>query len=125
VSTPPPPSPSYELDVEVRDEQDRRRVVLRGELDLSSAPALREAIERVMAEDARAVVLDISALTFIDSTGLRAVLTSRADCERAGASFSIAPAAEQVPPQVRRLLQVTGLLERLPFDAADPGSPPA
>lgn len=122
MTTPPRPSTSYELEVEVRPEQDRRRVVLRGELDLSSAPALRDALARIIAEGAGAVVLDIGALTFIDSTGLRAVLTSRADCEQAGVAFSLAPTAEEIPPQVRRLLQVTGLLERLPFDS-DSGAP--
>jgi anti-anti-sigma factor len=116
VSPPARPSASYDLQVTVERDEDRHRLVLRGELDLSSAPVLHDAIARVLGEGARAVVLDISALTFIDSTGLRAILTGRADCERASVAFSIAPAAEQVPPQVRRLLQVTGLLERLPFD---------
>jgi hypothetical protein len=38
-------------------------------------------------------------------------------CAEKDASLMLAPAPEKVSPQVRRLLQVTGLLERLPFVA--------
>jgi anti-anti-sigma factor len=92
------------------------RLALRGELDLASAANLRDTVARLCAEGDQRLVLDIGELTFIDSTGLRAILTSRAECEQAGCTLAITPAAEEVPPQVRRLLQVTGLLERLPFD---------
>jgi anti-sigma B factor antagonist len=117
MSTPAPgPSGAYDLQIDVQPEGERRRIVLRGELDLASAANLQGAISRLCGEGAREIVLDIGALDFIDSTGLRAILMSKAACEGSGCSFGIAPTPDRVPGQVRRLLQVTGLLERLPFE---------
>ncbi len=124
MTTPPRPSGVYDLEIDVQGEDKRRRLLLRGELDLASAPELQAAITRVTGEGAREIVIDIGALDFIDSTGLRAILTSKASCEDKGCTFGIAPAPDRVPAQVRRLLQVTGLLERLPFDGTE-GAPPS
>ena len=61
-------------------------VELEGELDLATAPDVEEELERVEATDAEAIILDLSGLTFIDSTGIRLVLAtarrSRADSNR-------------------------------------------
>jgi anti-anti-sigma factor len=59
--------------------------------------------------------VDVGGLTFIDSTGLRALLNGKELCEESDCAFSLAPDEEKVLPQVRRLLEVTGLLSRLPF----------
>ncbi len=123
MSTPARPAPAYDLHVDVAREQHRVRLALRGELDLASSSILEDAVSRACTEGVTELVLDIGALTFIDSTGLRAILMSRTNCERAGCSFAVAPAPDDVRPQVRRLLQVTGLLARLPFGAED--DPPA
>jgi anti-anti-sigma factor len=65
---------------------DLHTVELEGELDLATAPDVEEELERVEASDAKAIVLDLSGLTFIDSTGIRLVLAadrrSRADSNR-------------------------------------------
>jgi hypothetical protein len=60
--------------------RDRRRHVCRGagELDLASAASPVDAVSKHCGEGAEAIVLDIGDLDFIDSTGLRAILTSRA-----------------------------------------------
>ena len=44
-----------------------------GELDLATAPALWAALERALI-DAHQVVVDLSAVTFVDSTGLSVLL---------------------------------------------------
>jgi len=119
MSTPARPAPACDLRVDVGREQDRVRLALRGELDLASSPILEDAVSRACTQGASELVLDIGELTFIDSTGLRAILTSKTNCEHAGCSFAVAPAPDVVRPQVRRLLQVTGLLARLPFGAED------
>lgn len=50
-----------------------RRVTLTGDLDLASAPVLSDVLNRATPCFTRAVVLDLSAVTFIDCAGLRAV----------------------------------------------------
>jgi anti-anti-sigma factor len=97
----------------------RHRLRLSGELDLASAPALTDAVAEACGARAKEIVLDIGELEFIDSTGLRAILSSRVVCAESNCALSVHPEADRVSPQVRRLLQVTGLLERLPFADAD------
>jgi anti-anti-sigma factor len=116
MSTPAREPDVHDLTIEVRTEADRRhRLMLGGELDLASARTLVEAVSRLCDDGAGEIVMDIGGLDFIDSTGLRAILTSRAVCAQSECALSVAPPADRVKPQVRRLFQVTGLLERLPF----------
>ena len=107
-------TPDLKIDVELAG--GRHTLALRGELDLVSAPRLVDSVMRASEEGADEVVLDLTGLEFLDSTGLRAILDASAICEERGCRLRMAPAREQVPEQVRRLLQITGLLERLPFD---------
>ncbi len=84
---------------------------LSGELDLASTPLLDDAIGHVDAIAIDGVTLDLSKVTFIDSTGVRAVLTLREHCGKRGAEFQIVPG----PPAVQRVFDVTGLRDVLPF----------
>jgi anti-sigma B factor antagonist len=120
MSSPVKPPAGYELRVDSSSGA-RRRLTLNGELDLASAPALRETVARLCAEGTQEIVLDISGLQFIDSTGLRCILAARAACERGGSRMVVEPEPDRIAPQVRRLLQVTGLLERLPFASGSAG----
>jgi anti-anti-sigma factor len=112
----------HDLVLEVRKEGDGHRLVLSGELDLASADTLADAVSKLCSDGSKQIVLDIGKLEFIDSTGLRAILSSRVVCAESNCSPSVAPQADEVSPQVRRLLQVTGLLERLPFEDAPGGA---
>ena len=51
-------------------------VSLRGELDLSTVDKVEDALRRVERDEPSVVVLDLSALTFLDSTGLRTIVTA-------------------------------------------------
>jgi anti-anti-sigma factor len=75
----------------VRTEQhgDASVVVPTGELDLATAPALEEALGRAFDSGNARVVLDLRELEFIDSSGLRTLLTARRRSEDAGAVFSL------------------------------------
>jgi anti-anti-sigma factor len=55
------------------EERDGAPVIrLRGELDLSTAEPLREALERAEARRPQAIVVDLTGVTFIDSSGAAA-----------------------------------------------------
>lgn len=94
-------------ELEVRHEEDNGRHVLRlvGELDLASADGLEQRIGRLCVEGSREIVLDLSELDFVDSSGLRAMLTSRQTCERSGCELVLVNCKEQV----RRVLELTGI----------------
>jgi len=65
-------------------------VVPTGELDLATAPALETALARAFGSgESDSVVLDLRELEFIDSSGLRTLLTARRQAEEAGATFSL------------------------------------
>jgi anti-sigma B factor antagonist len=91
----------------------RHTLVLEGELDITSAAELQPVVVRVCAEGARNVALDISRLDFIDSTGLQAILSAHNVCRDHGVGFTL------TPPQgaVRRVFEITGLKDALPFVA--------
>jgi anti-anti-sigma factor len=82
-----------------------------GELDLATADELQHELERAEASNAQSIVLDLSGLTFMDSTGvqllLRAHARSRADANRL--MLLRGPAA------VQRVLELTGVAALLPF----------
>lgn len=92
----------------------RHTLTLSGELDLASAPELEDMIERACQESTHAITLDLSALSFIDSCGLRSILTARKLCEQRAQGFALVPGQ----PQVQRVFELTGLADVLPFAAA-------
>jgi anti-sigma B factor antagonist len=91
----------------------RRTLVLSGELDLLVAPDVENAVRRLCEEGALELVLDLRSLTFMDSAGLRSTLTAHEHCQESGSSFIVIPG----PRQVQALFELTGLAERLPFQA--------
>lgn len=82
---------------------------LSGELDVATAPALDAELERLGAPQAQVIVLDLRELTFMDSTGLRAVLGAHDRISEAGSRFGVV----RGPKQVERLLSLTRMSERL------------
>ena len=108
-------SPPPGFSVTERREDERMILALEGELDITSASTLEESAERVVAADATgAVVLDLGGLSFIDSTGLRAIVNLRDRCGKAGRTFTMLPG----PRTVQRLFELTGLIDVLPFESS-------
>jgi anti-sigma B factor antagonist len=68
------PSAPGELSVEISIYGQTANVALTGELDIATAPALEQKLSRLPREGVARVMLDMRALSFIDSTGLRVVL---------------------------------------------------
>jgi anti-anti-sigma factor len=85
-----------------------------GEVDLAARDLLDDVIEQVCATANDGVVLDLSEVSFIDSTGVRAVLELRNRCQQQNAKLRIIGSSA-----VRRVFEITGLLDRLPFVADD------
>jgi anti-anti-sigma factor len=90
---------------------DVHTICLFGELDLATADGVADEIGRVQATDALSIVVDLSGLTFMDSTGVRLMLNaharSRADANRL--------TMLRGGLAVQRVLQLCGVDRLLPF----------
>ena len=96
-------------------------VALHGELDISNASDLRERLLAILRDQARSLVLDLSRLTFIDSTGLSVLVATERQANQLGGTLSLAG-----PQKIAaRVLHVSGLDRHFPIfptvDEAIPG----
>jgi len=64
-------------------------VVLQGEADVASLPALSEALDRIIARHKGPVIIDLADTAFIDSATVRALSRAAATLDKAGRSLSI------------------------------------
>jgi anti-anti-sigma factor len=82
----------------------RLRVRLRGEIDFQSAQVVREAIHSAAPEGDDPLVLDLTDLKYIDSSGISALVSAARQARARGGRLRL----EGVSPHVRFLLSVTG-----------------
>jgi anti-sigma B factor antagonist len=89
----------------------RRRVAVAGEIDMLTAPALEEALSEACTLRAT-IELDLHEVSFIDSTGIRAILTAKAACAENDVELLMVPSRHAAP---HRVFELSGLLDRLPW----------
>src|SRR5687768_15798672 len=82
------------------------RILVEGDLDVYSTRTLRSALEDVIWQSARDVVLDLSEATSIDTHGLAAVLNAARRLARLDRSFTVVCPPGGAP---RRAFDVTGV----------------
>ncbi|MGZ4104703.1 MAG: STAS domain-containing protein [Actinomycetota bacterium] len=101
------------MTIEIRtvEQPSTSTVHVSGELDLTSAPQLEAALIRAEQAPVGTIVLDLSGLEFMDSSGLRLVLSADKRARESGRELLIVPG----PEQVRRVFQVTRVDKRLRF----------
>src|SRR5690349_1243865 len=95
-----------------------------GEVDAYTAPMLREQIRELAAKGAVHLIADLSHVSFLDSTGLGALVGGLKRLREAGGSLTLVIAA----PRLLRLFQITGLptvAEAITADPHWPGECPA
>jgi anti-sigma B factor antagonist len=97
------------LDVTTEDRDGLVHVGLVGELDLSTVGKVQEELRRVEQSAPSTVVIDLSRLTFLDSTGLRCIVTADERARAAGRRMVIV----RGPDPVQRVFSITRLEERL------------
>jgi anti-sigma B factor antagonist len=97
------------LEVETEERDGLVRLTLRGELDLSTVDKVEHELAKAESADAPTVVVDLSSLTFLDSTGLRAVVTADERLRGRGGRLVIV----RGPESVHRVFTITRLDERL------------
>ncbi|MFL6055160.1 MAG: STAS domain-containing protein [Actinoallomurus sp.] len=84
-------------------------VKLRGDVDIITAPALRERLLRAVRPGMRLLILDLSGVWFCDAAGLAVLMGTQRRATRLGITFHLAA------PRLRvaKVLHVTGLDRRL------------
>ncbi|MEU8300608.1 STAS domain-containing protein [Micromonospora sp. NPDC048909] len=93
---------------------------LAGELDMSTAPELNAAIDRLTAAGERRLLVDLTELSFCDSTGIAAFVRGDNQAAADGGWLRVTGASGRV----ERVLRLTGLAEVLSYepDNTDPAS---
>jgi anti-sigma B factor antagonist len=84
-------------------------VAVEGELDLFTAPFLRDEVREAIKQDSNRLVLDLGGLSFMDSSGLSVLIEAWRLATGEGGGVSLA--APQAP--VARILRTTGLDRRI------------
>jgi anti-sigma B factor antagonist len=97
------------LEVETRKGEGLAHVVLRGELDLSTVDKVEKALAVLHEGDDEVLVLDLSGLSFLDSTGLRLMVTADQRAQKEGRRLVIVKG----PDTVQRVFSITKLDETL------------
>ncbi len=106
-----------ELDISTVDLGDGvATIAVAGEVDLYTAPALKQAISTLIDQGARSLLVDLSRTTFIDSTTLGVLMGTVKRLRPAGGELAIACS----DPNVRKIFAIT-LLDRIfaIFDSPD------
>jgi anti-sigma B factor antagonist len=99
------------LTIEMTRAAGTQTIVLTGEADLAGAPKVEETLIDACADEPALIVVDLRNLTFIDSSGLQALITGHERCRARGQEMRIIPA----PARLQRLFELTGVNDILPF----------
>ena len=102
--------------IEVSKSADRvYRVALRGEIDLFVASELSEALASIPEADCDELGVDLSRLSFIDSTGIRALITAAQAKETSGGVMILTAPR----PNVQRVFEIVRLSSIIPIETFD------
>lgn len=109
------------LEVDRSERDGAVHLALRGELDLSTVDKVEHELRRVEQDAPELVVLDLTALSFLDSTGLRTIVTADQRARKAARRLAIVKG----PETVHRVFSITKLDQRLEMvdDAHDLDGP--
>lgn len=95
------------LDVATTTGDATTTIALAGELDPATAPALSEAIAAAAGDGVTQVDIDLGGITFLDSSGVRVLVSAREQLRAGGVGLSL----RNPNPNIRRVLDITGLGE--------------
>ncbi|MBJ7354542.1 MAG: STAS domain-containing protein [Thermoleophilaceae bacterium] len=98
-----------QFQVSVTTDAGSHRVALSGELDIATADQLTESLEGVRPASGDRMVIDLSAVSFMDSTGLRVLITANRDATAAGYSLVIVTGESPA----KRVLELTRMDEHM------------
>lgn len=98
------------LTISVTTEPAHTLIALAGECDLNTGRQLRDVLTSEVSRGAHRIILDLSQLSFMDSTGMQIVLSSRTVLTVRGGTLALV----SPQPVVARVLELTGAAELIP-----------
>lgn len=101
--------PDFAIDVTRTGDAAVVRVI--GELDLATAPRLREEIVALVSSGVCAVTVDLIRLEFIDSTGLSVLVTTLKHMREHGGDLAL----RSLNPSTLKVFEISGLTEVFPI----------
>jgi anti-sigma B factor antagonist len=96
---------SVDISVSETSAGDGPVLAVRGEVDVYSAPALKERIDELIEAGKTTLIVDLSGVAFLDSTGLGALVEARAATTEAGGTLPLVCSQERI----LKLFTITGL----------------
>lgn len=100
-----------QLQIEHSGEDGRHVVRPRGELDLAEVPALRDQLRKLVCAE-QETVLDLSEITFIDSSGIQLLFEATREAKSNGWQLQL----RNPSPVTERTLKLAGVLTLLGLD---------
>lgn len=97
--------------IEERSEGKTPVVTVVGEIDVATAPQLRERLHAVIARGEPTVVLDLLGVTFLDSTALGVLVGALKRCRELGGELHIVVA----DARIMKIFDITGLTKVFPI----------
>ena len=94
------------------------RIAACGEIDSSTAPELRKAIDLAFAGDLAELTVDLDQVTFLDSAGLCVLASAHRTAEERNVHMRVLASTRAVI----RPLQITGLWQLLAVEQVEPGA---
>jgi anti-sigma B factor antagonist len=94
------------------------RLAVSGEVDSSSAPALRTQLDEVLDKGVTDLTVDLTGVTFLDSAGLCVLAAAHRRAVRSGVRLRVVATSRAVI----RPMQITGLYELLHVVTSEPGA---
>jgi len=93
------------LELSVSDEGGETVVAVTGELDVTTAPELRERLTALIGAGSTTILLDLARVTFVDSTALSVLVAALKRLRQADGDLQLSSPL----PSVRRVFEITGL----------------
>lgn len=97
------------LQIDAHEHDGFAHVVLTGELDLSTIEKVEQELARVEGTGPATVALDLSRLTFLDSSGLRVIVSADKRARRENRRFVVV----RGPESIQRVFSITRLDQQL------------
>ena len=91
--------------------------VIHGDLDADTVPKLRAAVSGLLSNGTMHITLDLKEMTFVDSSGLGAIVDTARTLRAAGGDLSLV----NPRPSVRRIFQLTSLEDALRIATGNEG----
>ena len=97
--------------IEERMERGLSIVAVSGEIDVATAPQLQESLHALIAQGRTTLVLDLLAVTFLDSTALGVLVGALKRCREQGGDLQLVVS----DPRIVKIFEITGLTTVFPI----------